>query len=83
MLDQIREYMRRRLARISASFTFGEYTSAHLLLNCFLTSDAQVTYSTGPAVLPFWSRRGQAGAVQVLFSLHIVKSWVWTTRLHG
>ena len=26
-------------------FTFGEYTSIHLLLDCFLTSDTHVTYS--------------------------------------
>jgi hypothetical protein len=37
--------MRRCLAWISASFTFGEYTSVHLLLDCFLTSGAHVTYS--------------------------------------
>ncbi|KAF8231453.1 hypothetical protein L208DRAFT_1469729 [Tricholoma matsutake] len=57
-LDQIGEYMRRRLARISASFTFGEYASVHSLLDCFLTSDAHVTYSER-----FWPCSGQAGVV--------------------
>jgi hypothetical protein len=44
-LDQIREYIRCCLARISPNFTFGEYASVHSLLDYFLTSDAHVTFS--------------------------------------
>jgi PIF1-like helicase len=41
-LDQIREFMRRRLARISASFTFGSYASVHCIFEQFLCTQQPV-----------------------------------------
>ena len=44
-LDQIREYMRHHLARLSGNFMFGEYTSVDSVLDCLLTSASVVTRS--------------------------------------
>ena len=38
-LEQIRNFFRRRLARISPQFTFGRYASVHCILEQFLQTD--------------------------------------------
>lgn len=45
MLEQIREYLRHHLTRISDSFTFSKYASVHLLLDCLLMSDNHMMFS--------------------------------------
>ncbi|KAF8809765.1 hypothetical protein BYT27DRAFT_7019149, partial [Phlegmacium glaucopus] len=41
-LDQIRDFMRRHLARISANFTFGSYASVHCIFEQFLCTQQPV-----------------------------------------
>ena len=79
--------MRHHLARISPSFTFGEYASVHSLLDCFLTSDAlsHVTFSewfcpSGHMVDK--QELYKSSCYFVLSRSGIVKVWVWTSRLH-
>lgn len=44
-LDQIRDFFRRRLARISPQFTFGRYASVHCIFEQFLQTDDPVIVS--------------------------------------
>ena len=41
-LDQIRDFIRRRLARISSQFMFGRYASVHCILEQFLQTDEPI-----------------------------------------
>jgi len=43
--DQIREYMRHHLARISTNFSFGSYASVHCIFEQFLCTQQPVTSS--------------------------------------
>jgi hypothetical protein len=45
-LDDIRDYMRRRLAHISPNFAFGEYASVHSILLPLLDTSSTVTINT-------------------------------------
>jgi Helitron helicase-like domain at N-terminus/PIF1-like helicase len=44
-LEEIRDFMRRRLARISTEFVFGRYTSVHSIIERFFTTSDPVTIS--------------------------------------
>jgi len=44
-LEEIRDFVRRRLARISTDFTFGHYTSVHQIIERFFKTPNAVTIS--------------------------------------
>ena len=44
-LEEIRDFLRRRLARISTEFTFGRYTSVHSIIERFFKTSNPVTIS--------------------------------------
>ena len=44
-LEEIRDFMRRRLAQISTEFLFGHYTSVHCIIDCLFKTCNPVTIS--------------------------------------
>jgi hypothetical protein len=44
-LEEIRDYIRRRLARLSPNFAFGKYASIDSIFNCLLSSPNPITKS--------------------------------------